>query len=100
MPEARTDALRIQVVPRRDVREIRVLNAHNRTFNDRAAREVRVTLVREREVVASVDHTFEALEPAPTWVTIPIGGDAIDEVILHVRSFHGRGGGLAEVTVE
>jgi hypothetical protein len=89
--------LTIAVVPPRDLTAVRILNGHNRHYNDRAVKDYRVELYRGQELVQGIDGTFPSLSPSPEWVEHPVDAPGIDRVKLIVRSFHRTGAAIAEI---
>jgi hypothetical protein len=51
-------------------------------------------------VVRSAPGVFPSLETRPPWLIVPISGDRIDRVWIHLLSWHAKGAGLAEVDVQ
>jgi hypothetical protein len=82
-----------------DVKAVRVTNAHNPGYNDRATRDLDVELYRKEQLLTRTHTTFDQIEPTPTARTIPVEGQGVTRVRFVARTFHGRGAGLAEVEV-
>lgn len=99
-PHMKPGKLVLSFTKPRDVSRVRVVNAHNPPYADRAAKVLRVALLRGGKTVAEKEATFEALETTREWTTIDVAAPGVDEAILEVKSFHGKGGGLAEVVFE
>lgn len=87
----------IAVVPPRDLTAIRILNGHNRHYNDRATKDYRLELYRGEELVQGIDGSFRSLSPNPEWVEHPVNAQGIDRVKFIVRSYHRTGAAIAEI---
>jgi hypothetical protein len=84
----------------RTIKAVKLLNAHNPPYSDRATQDFRIEGYRSNQIVHTSKHKFPKLEATPGWLTIPIPKVRVDTVRVVVESFHKLGGGLAEVTVE
>ena len=84
----------------RTVKTVKVLNAHNPPYLDRAAQDFRVEGYRDGQIVHTSKHKFTKLDDNPQWMTIPLPKVRLDTVRIVVETFHKRGGGLAEVVIE
>jgi hypothetical protein len=89
--------LTISVKPARDLVAVRLLNGHNRHYNDRATKDYRVELYRGEELVHAFDGSFRSLAPNPEWVEHPVDAKGIDRVKFIVRSYHRTGAALSEI---
>jgi hypothetical protein len=85
--------------PRR-LRAVKILNAHNRGFNDLASREYRVEAFAGERLVGSARGVFAAINPAGEWARHPIAAEGVTRVRVWVDSFHGATGGLGEIDFE
>ncbi len=99
LPDHATGTLDVKVVPARTVKLVKVLNARNLPFNDRAAKQVLVEALHHGNVVKSGGVLFDAQSADAVWRTLDVGAK-IDAVRVTVQSSHGLGGGIAEVVVE
>lgn len=84
----------------RTVKTVKILNAHNPPYGDRATQDFRVEGYRSNQIVHTSKHKFAKLEATPGWLTISIPNLQLDTVRVVVESFHKLGAGLAEVVVE
>jgi len=82
--------------PPRDITTVKVLNGHNRHFNDRAIRRYKVELFGSGEPI-TIEGEFDGIEPSPTFVEHPVDADGIERIRLTVLSFHGTGAALSEL---
>lgn len=98
LPDGATGWLEIRAKSPRKIREVRILNGHNKGFNDRAVKTYRVEVFSRERLSLTVDGSF-AFTATPSWVVHPIDVSGADRVRITVLSTHLRGGGLAEVQV-
>ena len=61
------------------MRAVQVVNAHNRTFLDRAARDVRVTAFARHQVLGTATGSFASLT-AERRVTLPLVAEGVTRV--------------------
>ena len=99
LPDKATGWLEVQVVPARNVKRLKVLNARNPPWNDRATQDFHVDVYFKGQVVKQFDHRFESFNPDPTWRNFDVG-TKVDRVRLTVKSHHASGAGFGEVEVE
>ncbi len=85
---------------RRTVRAVHIVNAHNRTFLDRAARDVRVTAFARHQVLGTAAGSFASLTAERSVLTLPLVAEGVTRLRVEVLSFFGVGGGVAEVVVK
>jgi hypothetical protein len=93
----------IDVSPRkpRRCRALGLLNASNRPGPDRAVVDYRVEVFVGGQSARTIDGSFGEFVPAPGWRSIPLGVEGpVDRVRIHVLSWAGNGGGLAEIRLE
>jgi len=84
----------------RQVHNIRVQNAVNRHYRDRATRAFKLELFRGDQRVASFKGEFPPIGVGDRWLSFPLTTQGIDRVLLNVQSFHGAGGGIAEIELD
>lgn len=84
--------------PRR-VDRVRLVNAHNAPWNDRATNEYVLEIYAGGQKVREIPGSFEWSE-TPQPVVVDVGVDAVERVRFAVRSHHHLGAGLAELAVE
>ncbi|MEI9951940.1 MAG: hypothetical protein WDO74_23895 [Pseudomonadota bacterium] len=89
----------IDIIPPkpRTLHGVRLLNAHNEFYLDRASREVRVTAYSETGPLGSVEGAFEKLTQDRALLDLPLEAQQVVRVRIEVRSFFDRGGGFAEI---
>jgi hypothetical protein len=98
-PEGTSGWVELRFAKPLDVKAVRVTNAHNPGFNDRATRDLDVELYRKEQLLTRTHSTFDQVEPTPAARTIPVEAQGVTRVRFVARTFHGRGAGLAEVEV-
>lgn len=99
LPDKATGWLDVQVVPARKVSKLKVMNARNVPYNDRATHEFHVDAYRNGQVVRSFDAKFDGFSPDPAWRTFDVG-EKVEKFRLTVKSHHKSGGGFSEIEVE
>jgi hypothetical protein len=99
LPDRAPGWIEVEVIPRRTLKRVKLMNARNKPFADRATKEFHVDLLDRGKVVKSFDGQFDAYSAEPTWRTLDAGIRA-DAVRVEVRSWFVTGGGLAEIQVE
>jgi hypothetical protein len=100
LPDHATGHLELRLPRPRTVSGVRLLNGHNRQFNDRAVREYTVELYAGARLVGSKAGEFVEFRDAPTWTDVDVRGDAVDRVRVVVRSAHRMGAALAEIELK
>ncbi|MAT25240.1 MAG: hypothetical protein CMN29_09815 [Sandaracinus sp.] len=84
--------------PPRDLSAIRLLNGHNRHYNDRAVRGYKLEVFdASGEKVHEEEGEFEQLEPSPQWVEHPVDLNDVERIRVTVTSSHRLGGALSEI---
>ncbi len=86
----------------RPIKQLRLLNAHNYTFNDRGTRQFEIELWDRKRLVKKVEGAFETFTAAPQPMTVPLSsdGEKISRIRINVKSWFHSGGGLAEVWID
>lgn len=100
LPDRTAGWIEIAVIPARKVSRVKLLNARNVPYNDRATHEFRVQSFSNGSEVKSVAGQFETYSAEPSWRTVDVGGAKIDRIRIEVKSWHLSGGGLSEVEVD
>lgn len=99
LPDHAAGFIDVLIVPRRRVARVKLMNARNIPFDDRATRDVAVEAFDGSRVVKTGAATFEGPSRAAAWRTIEVGA-TVDRLRVHVNSWHAAGGGFAEIVVE
>ncbi|MBX3272184.1 MAG: hypothetical protein KF729_18100 [Sandaracinaceae bacterium] len=97
LPDRTLGHVTITIEPPVRVETLRLLNGHNRWYNDRAVRGYRVELYVGGSVARAIDGEFETFEEQPGWVEHPVGLDRVEQIRFNVRSHHRIGAALAEI---
>jgi hypothetical protein len=84
----------------RALRAVKVLNAHNRGFNDLATHDYRIEAFAGERAVGSAQGSFAGINPAGPWARHPIEARGVTRVRVWVDTFHGAAGGLGEIDFE
>ena len=92
--------LDVELIPPRMVTGLRLLNGHNRWYNDRAVGRYRIELLRRGEVVTTIPGEFEELTPSPDWVVHETEAAEVDHIRFIVLTHHGVGSSLAELRID
>jgi len=100
LPNGGLGWIELQLAPSRDVRELRLVNAHNPPYNDRATKSYRIEIYSGERRVKSVQGAFPRFSTSPEPRTVAIGASNVDRIRFQVLSFHLAGGGLAEISDE
>lgn len=100
LPDAVSGHVEVRSWPAQRVERVVLLNARNPPYHDRASREYRVELFAGDRSLRTIEGAFESLERDPEPVAIDVGIDGVDRVRVTIVSWHGLGGGLAEITIE
>ncbi|MGE0791369.1 MAG: discoidin domain-containing protein [Sandaracinaceae bacterium] len=106
LPPGETGWIELSLDAPRSIEALRILNGHDYHLRDRArfrrpenrqaANAIHVVAYAGSHVVAEAD---AELSPMSDWdrETIPLVASNVDRIRIEVRSFHGDGGGFAEV---
>jgi hypothetical protein len=100
LPDGQTGWLELGFRAPRDLRQVRLHNAHNRTYNDRATRRFRVTAFAGVRPLASAEDEFDGIISSDPERRVALGARGVTRVRVEILSHFGRGAGLAEVDVE
>jgi len=100
LPDNTAGWIDIRVDPARAIHNVRLLNGHNRGFNDRAVRNYRVEVYDGDRMVTQTSGSFAALLPHPTPVNVAVHASHVTRVRLVVTSWFNIGSALAEIHVD
>jgi hypothetical protein len=100
LPDRTPGTLELTLRAPRRVTAVRLVNGHNREFNDRAVRDYEIELYAGQRLVKKLSGSFAQFVPAPAPVSIRADADGVDRVRLVVKSFHREGAALAEIALE
>lgn len=99
LPQGHAGWLELAFNRPRNVREVRLHNAQNGHFLDRATKSFKVEAYSRSRVVATARGEFPPIEAHAGSVTVELAARDVTHVRITVDSFYGNGGGLAEVNV-
>lgn len=84
----------------RTIKTVKLLNARNAPFFDRATRDFRIEGYLDKKVVHTSKHSFAKFEENPQWMILPLPSVRVDTVRIVVENHHKTGAGLAELAYE
>ncbi|HHH31052.1 MAG TPA: discoidin domain-containing protein [Polyangiaceae bacterium] len=96
-PNHETGWLEITIEPPVAMNHLRVLNGHNRQYNDRAIRSATIEVYNDGELARSFDPEWTEINPSPEWIEFDLGLDEVDRIRVVVNAFHSEGAALAEL---
>ncbi|MBI2392673.1 MAG: discoidin domain-containing protein [Deltaproteobacteria bacterium] len=99
LPDHAQGWLDVKVIPPRKIARVKLMNARNLPWNDRASNELSIEAFDGAHVVKTATTKFDGVSPDPAWRTVEIGAK-VDRLRVHVKSSHAQGGGVSEVIVE
>ena len=70
------------------------------TSNDRATSEYRIEVYSGGKVALTLDGKFAQWQPEKSWVTHLVDVPQVEHIRISVKSWHGKGAGLAEVKLD
>lgn len=100
LPDRTTGWIELTISAPRKVKKVRLMNARNVPYNDRATNAFRVEAFYEGQVLSSGEGSFNGFSPNPNWREIELDGRRADKIKVWVNSFTEAGGGFAEITIE
>lgn len=100
LPDHSTGWIDLAFRTSRDVHAVRLKDAHNRYFNDRATRRFKVELFAGDELLASAKGEFPEFDPEGPWKDVLVSASGVTRVRVTVVSYFRRGGGFAEIEVD
>ena len=92
--------LQITINPPVHVDRLRILNGHNRHYNDRGIRQATIEIYSDGELARTIDETWPQIDPTPEWNEYEVGLDQVDKIRVEVSAFHRFGAALAEISWE
>jgi len=96
-PNNQNGWLQITIEPPAAVQTLRILNGHNRQYNDRAMRSATIEIYDDGELARTIDQQWPRLAPDPEWNEYEVGLQEVDKIRVEVHSFHANGAALAEI---
>jgi hypothetical protein len=99
LPDGTPGWLEIAFRSPRQVHSVRLINAHNRYFMDRASERVRVIAFSDQWPVATAEGRFDRINIERSQLDIPLEAQKVTRLRIEILSYFKAGGGLAEVEV-
>ncbi len=99
LPDKVPGWIEVQLIPPRKIARVRLLNARNVGYDDRATREFHLEARLRGALVKSFDGSFSGHRAEPDWRSFELDAK-IDAIRVDVRSWDRNGGGFGEITVE
>ena len=100
LPDGYPGWLDLRLAPRRPIKALRLVNAHNWHYKDRGTKEFNVELWSRGKLIKVIDGAFGEPGPESPWVTIDLATDVpLDRIRINVKSHYFAGGGLGEVAL-
>lgn len=99
LPDRTAGWIDLQVIPPRKVSKVKLLNARNLPYSDRATHEFKVDAFFNGQPVATATGKFDGFSPEPTWRTVDIN-QKVDRIRVEVKSWHLSGGGFSEIEAD
>jgi len=96
-PNGEAGWVEITIEPPAHINTLRILNGHNRHYNDRAVRDATVEVYADGELAHTFDHAWPQLVPSPEWIEEPVNLDQVDRIRFVAHAFHNQGVALAEI---
>lgn len=84
----------------RTIKTVKLLNARNAPFHDRATRAFRIEGYLGKKLVHTSKHSFDKFEENPQWLTLPVTPMRVDVLKIIVDGHHKAGAGLAEIAFD
>jgi len=100
LPDSTPGWIDVTLPAARTVHSIRLINARNVFYADRATRAVHVTAFTERGPAASVDGAFAAFSETRSVLDLPLEAREVARIRVEILSYFKSGGGLAEIEIE
>lgn len=100
LPQQQTGWLELTFARPRSVRAVRLRNAENTYFRDRATKAFKVEAYSGASVVATARGQFPPIEANAGPLTVSLSAREVTHLRITVESFYGNGGGIAEVKVQ
>jgi hypothetical protein len=97
LPDRTTGWVEIRFPWKRSIRHVRLLNAHNVYWMDRATERVRVTAYGPHSKLATVEGRFTQLSGKKNPLDLTLHAEGVTRLRVEVLSYFASGGGLAEV---
>lgn len=100
LPDRSAGWIEVSISPPTHVGTLRLLNSHNRQYNDRATREYSVELYVDGEPARTIEGSWDEFQNRPEWTEHEVGLDEVERIRFNAESWHRTGAGLAEIDWE
>lgn len=100
LPDRTPGWIEITISPPRPVHKVRLMNARNSPYNDRATGVFRVEAFLGEQALGDAEGSFDGFRAEPTWREVALDGRKADRLKIWVKSYTSSGGGFAEITIE
>lgn len=100
LPDNQLGWLELAYLRPRALRTVRLRNAENSYFHDRATKSFRLQAFSRGRVVATASGQLPTIAASRGWEDVPLVARDVTALRIEVLSFYGLGGGLAEVEVQ
>ena len=100
LPDRTAGWIDLELSPPRPVRVVRMINARNVPYNDRATGQFRVESFFKGTSLFGVDGAFSGFDPNPITREVTLDGQTVDHIKIFIKSWHEGGAGFAEITIE
>ena len=100
LPDRSPGWVEVSLSPPERIETLKLLNGHNRHYNDRAVQEYTVEVYANGELARTIEATFGEFQPRPQFVEHALGIDDVERVRVNVTSWHRTGAALAEIDWE
>lgn len=99
LPDRTAGWIEVQVIPPRPIKRVKLMNARNLPYGDRATNEFKVEAYDQGKIVKTGEGRFDGYSAEPTWRAVELG-PKVDRIRIDVKSWYLTGGGFSEIRVE
>jgi hypothetical protein len=99
LPDKQTGFLELVFSRPRVIESVRLRNASNSPFSDRATKAFKIEAFANTRLIATAQGEFPSIAKDKGPISIPLAGRDITHLRITINSFYGLGAGLAEVQV-
>lgn len=97
LPDAQAGWIELRFRGTRALHTIKLVNAVNRHYRDRATRGFRIDVLRGDQNLGTYKGEFPPVGVGERSLSFPITASAVDRVLVTIESWHGYGAGIAEI---
>lgn len=99
LPDGAAGWVQIRFAFKKRIRSVRIYNAHNKHWLDRAAEQVRVTALSNGQIVNTVEGRFDGVTAERKPLDLPLDARGVTHLRIDILSHFAAGGGLGEVEI-